>query len=94
MICGGLPHHQDLEGDDQAKKCDRAGHLHMKIDRRQDHNPLKGALGDALHAVSGGAGHNLRLILAAQWLCYARLELRLSALIALVMRHPQAVATA
>lgn len=37
---------------------------HMKIDGRLGSNPLKGALGDALHAVMCGAGHNLRLILA------------------------------
>lgn len=38
---------------------------HMKMDGRLGRNPLKGALGDALHAVMCGAGHNLRLILAA-----------------------------
>lgn len=37
---------------------------HMKMDGRVARNPLKGALGDALHAVMCGAGHNLRLILA------------------------------
>lgn len=37
---------------------------HMKMDGRLGRNPLKGALGDALHAVMCGAGHNLRLILA------------------------------
>jgi IS5 family transposase len=37
---------------------------HMKMDGRLARNPLKGALGDALHAVMCGAGHNLRLILA------------------------------
>ncbi len=37
---------------------------HMKMDGRLARNPLKGALGDALHAVLCGAGHNLRLILA------------------------------
>lgn len=35
----------------------------MKMDGRPGRNPLKGALGDALHAVMCGAGHNLRLIL-------------------------------
>lgn len=35
---------------------------HMKMDGRLARNPLKGALGDALHAVMCGAGHNLRLI--------------------------------
>ena len=36
---------------------------HMKTDGRLDRNPLKGALGDALHAVLCGAGHNIRLML-------------------------------
>ena len=36
---------------------------HMKMDGRLDRNPLKGALGDALHAVMCGAGHNLRMII-------------------------------
>ena len=36
---------------------------HMKADGKLDRNWLKGALGDAIHAVLCGAGHNLRLIL-------------------------------
>lgn len=36
---------------------------HMKSDGRLVRNPLKGALGDALHAVLCGAGHNLRLLI-------------------------------
>lgn len=36
---------------------------HMKSDGKRDRNWLKGALGDALHAVLCGAGHNLRLII-------------------------------
>jgi IS5 family transposase len=36
----------------------------MKTDGLLDRNWLKGELGDALHAVMCGAGHNLRLILA------------------------------
>jgi IS5 family transposase len=37
---------------------------HMKSsDGRLGRNPLKGALGDALHAVLCGAGHNIRLLL-------------------------------
>ena len=36
---------------------------HMKMDGRLDRNPLKGALGDALHAVMCGAGHNMRMLL-------------------------------
>lgn len=47
---------------------------HMKMDGRLGRNPLKGALGDALHAVMCGAGHNLRLVLAALRLLCARLE--------------------
>ncbi|MGF6673802.1 hypothetical protein OKW44_001654 [Paraburkholderia sp. WSM4174] len=35
----------------------------MKKDGRLDRNWLKGALGDAIHAVLCGAGHNLRMIL-------------------------------
>ena len=49
---------------------------HMKMDGRLGRNPLKGALGDALHAVMCGAGHNLRLILAA--LRFLRVRFRLS----------------
>lgn len=37
---------------------------HMKSDGLLDKNWLKGALGDAMHAVMCGAGHNLRMILA------------------------------
>lgn len=37
---------------------------HMKTDGRLARCPLKGPLGDALHAVLCGAGHNIRLILA------------------------------
>jgi len=36
---------------------------HMKTDGRLDRNPLKGALGDALHAVLCDAGHNIRLLM-------------------------------
>ena len=36
---------------------------HMKSDDRLGRNWLKGALGDAMHAVLCGAGHNLRIIL-------------------------------
>ena len=38
---------------------------HMKNDGRLRRNWLKGAIGDALHAVLCGAGHNLRMILRA-----------------------------
>jgi IS5 family transposase len=53
---------------------------HMKSDGRLGRNSLKGALGDALHAVMCGAGHNLRMILAALRLCCARAGLTLPAL--------------
>ncbi len=36
---------------------------HMKMDGRLARNPLKGALGDALHAVMCGADHNIQLLL-------------------------------
>lgn len=44
---------------------------HMKHDGRLRRNWLKGSLGDALHAVLCGAGHNLRMILRALRLCFA-----------------------
>jgi IS5 family transposase len=37
---------------------------HMKMDGRLNRNPPKGTLGDALHAVMCGVGHNLRMIIA------------------------------
>ena len=55
---------------------------HMKMDGRLGRNPLKGALGDALHAVMCGAGHNLRLILAALRLYCARFGLSMQEFIA------------
>jgi IS5 family transposase len=44
---------------------------HMKLDGKLARNHLKGAVGDALHALLCGAGHNLRLILRhlARLLC-------------------------
>jgi IS5 family transposase len=42
---------------------------HMKTDGRLSRNPLKGALGDALHAVLCGAGHNIRLMLKKLQVC-------------------------
>ena len=52
---------------------------HMKNDGRLRRNWLKGSLGDALHAVLCGAGHNLRMILRALRLCFAFLLAKLSA---------------
>ena len=54
---------------------------HMKMDGRLGRNPLKGALGDALHAVMCGAGNNLRLILATLRLLYARMGIALRELL-------------
>ncbi len=54
---------------------------HMKMDGRLARNPLKGALGDALHAVMCGTGHNLRLILAALRRYCAHVKLSLLALL-------------
>ncbi len=58
---------------------------HMKMDGRLGRNPLKGTLGDALHAVMCGAGHNLRLILAALRPFCARLGLSMQAVIAALL---------
>ena len=57
---------------------------HMKVDGRLARNPLKGALGDAIHAVMCGAGHNLRLILAALRLFCARLGVAVQEIIGLL----------
>jgi IS5 family transposase len=43
---------------------------HMKADGRLGRNWLKGALGDALHAVLCGAGHNIRILLRRLRLFY------------------------
>ena len=61
---------------------------HMKMDGRLARNPLKGALGDALHAVMCGAGHNLRLILAALRLLCARLGMSMQAVIVAMLAAP------
>ena len=55
---------------------------------RLGRNPLKGALGDALHAVMCGAGHNSRLILAALRLLCARFGLSMPAVIAALLVAP------
>jgi IS5 family transposase len=59
---------------------------HMKTDGRLDRNPLKGALGDALHAVLCGAGHNIRLLLKKLALLFVRIWRRLVA--QLLAIHP------
>lgn len=55
---------------------------HMKMDGRLARNPLKGQLGDAIHAVMCGAGHNLRLILAALRLYCAQFGIALKQVLA------------
>lgn len=57
----------------------------MKMDRRLGRNTLKGALGVALHAVMCGAGHNLRLMLAAIRLYCTRFGLSMWAVIAALL---------
>lgn len=52
---------------------------HMKTDGRLGRNPLKGALGDALHAVLCGAGHNIRLLLKKLALLFVQIWTRLMA---------------
>ena len=58
-----------------------------KMDGRLGRNPLKGALGEVLHAVMCGAGHNLRLILAALRFYCARLGMSMQAVIAAPVEH-------
>jgi transposase, IS5 family len=47
---------------------------HMKSDGGLSRNPLKGTLGDALHAVLCGAGHNIRLLLSLLRLFAAHIQ--------------------
>ena len=54
---------------------------HMKMDGRLGRNPLKGAVGDALHAVLCGAGHNIRMLLKKLRLLCAQYALNLRALL-------------
>jgi IS5 family transposase len=57
-------------------------------DGRLGRNPLKGALGDALHAVRCGAGLNLRVSRAVLRLCCARFGLSMQAVIAALLIAP------
>jgi transposase, IS5 family len=59
---------------------------HMKADGLLDRNWPKGELGDALHAVMCGAGHNLRMTLA-------RLRTLLCALITILAALTYSVVT-
>lgn len=58
------------------------------MDGRLGRNSLKGALGEALHAVMCGAGRNLRQILAALRLYSARFGLPVQAVIAALISAP------
>ena len=61
---------------------------HMKNDGRLGRNWLKGALGDALHAMLCGAGHNLRMILRAIRLFYGQcFASQLQLLIFVIQQH-------
>ena len=63
---------------------------HMKTDGRLGRNPLKGALGDALHAVLCGARHNIRLLLKKLALFFVRIWQRLIAALNLTNPLPLA----
>jgi IS5 family transposase len=45
----------------------------MKTDGRLGRNPLKGSLGDALHAVLCGAVHNIRLLMKRLRLLWSKI---------------------
>lgn len=62
---------------------------HMKTDGLLDRNWLKGALGDAMHAVLCGAGHNLRMILAHLRVLYCALVGQLMLALMLVTPSPR-----
>ncbi len=66
---------------------------HMKMDGRIGRNPLKGALGDALHAVLCGAGHNLRLLMKQLRLFCADIRQVFRLLIAAIRRAHALVGT-
>ncbi len=62
---------------------------HMKMDGRLGRNALKGAIGDALHAVLCGAGHNIRMLLRKLWLFCAQFGVSLREVLAQIgqMQH-------
>lgn len=57
---------------------------HMKTDGLLNRNWLKGALGDAMHALLCGAGHNLRMILAHLRVLYCALVGQLAMAVMLI----------
>lgn len=62
---------------------------HMKADGLLDRNWLKGALGDAMHAILCGAGHNLRVILAHLRVLYVALVVQLVLLLLITAPPPR-----
>jgi transposase, IS5 family len=62
---------------------------HMKADGLLDRNWLKGALGDAMHAILCGAGHNLRMILAHLRVLYFALVAQLFFLLLITPPPPR-----
>ncbi len=60
---------------------------HMKTDGLLDRNWLKGAMGDAMHALMWGAGHKLRMILAHLRVLYCALVGQLAVAILLITRQ-------
>ena len=64
---------------------------HMKMDGRLDRNPLKGALGDALHAVMCGAGHNMRMLLRKLRLLCGQFGVDLKALLRSISMPRQSI---
>jgi hypothetical protein len=55
-------HHAWTAGDDPTAQRDRASHRSDEDGWQLNRNWLKGALGDAMHAVLCGVGHNQRMI--------------------------------
>lgn len=66
---------------------------HMKADGLLERNWLKGALGDAMHAVLCGAGHNLRMILAHLRVLYCALVGQVMLAVMLGMPTPRSSRT-
>jgi len=62
---------------------------HMKMDGKLGRNPLKGAIGDALHAVLCGAGHNIRMLLKKLRLLCAQNGLSLKELLRAIQQMQQ-----
>jgi IS5 family transposase len=59
------------------------------MDGKLSRNPLKGALGDALHAVMCGAGHNMRMLLRKLRLLCAQFGLNLQTVLQAISPSPR-----